>query len=262
MPELPDVETFKRYVDATSLHQQVQRVRVLAPDLLKGVTAQALGQHLKGRQFTGTRRHGKFLFLLVGDDGGLLMHFGMTGKLEYGHWQGEPPKYTGAVIDFEGEAGLAYVAPRKLGRIGWTDDPESFVQEQGLGPDADALDLAQFRDLASGRRGSVKAWLMDQTAIAGIGNVYSDEILFRAGFHPNSQVNRLDSDQVASLHRAMQQVLAQAIKAQADPEKMPKSFLLPQREPGAPCPKCGGKLARISAAGRNSYYCPRCQPQV
>lgn len=262
MPELPDVEVFKRYVDSTSLHQEVQRVRVLEPDLLKGVSAQALGQHLKGKRFTGTHRHGKFLFIRADEDGWLLMHFGMTGKLEYGHWHGEPPKYTGAMIEFEDQAGLAYVAPRKLGRIGWTDDPDAFARDQDLGPNADALSLSQFRELADGRKGAVKAWLMDQTAMAGIGNVYSDEILFRAGIHPGSQVRNLDKDRIAHLHRAMGQVLAQAIKAQADPEKMPKSFLLPNRKEGAPCPGCGGKLERTTAAGRSSYYCPKCQPKV
>lgn len=259
MPELPDVEMFKRYANATSLQQEVRRVRVLEPDLLRGVTAQALGQHLKGKRLTATRRHGKFLFLRTDENGWLLMHFGMTGKLEYGQWGGEPPKYTGALIEFEGDAGLAYVAPRKLGRIGWIEDPDAFIQEQGLGPDAAGLGLAEFRSLAQGRKGAVKAWLMDQGTLAGIGNVYSDEILFRAGIHPASQVSNLDPDHIARLHRAMAQVLSQAIKADADRAKMPKSFLLSRREAGAPCPGCGGKLERISAAGRSSYFCPKCQ---
>lgn len=261
MPELPDVEVFKRYANATSLQQVVRRVRVMEPDLLRGVTAQALGQHLKGKCFTAACRHGKFLFLRADEDGWLLMHFGMTGKLEYGKWGGEPPEHTGALIEFEGEAGLAYVAPRKLGRIGWIADPEEYIHEQGLGPDAEGLDLAEFRRLAEGRKGAVKAWLMDQGTLAGIGNVYSDEMLFRAGIHPASQVSNLDHDHIAKLHRAMEQVLTQAIKADADPEKMPKAFLLPRRQAGAPCPGCGGNLERISAAGRSSYYCPRCQPE-
>ena len=259
MPELPDVEVFKRYADATSLHQNIAHVRVLVPSLLKGATAQALGRHLKGKSFTETHRHGKFLFLRADDDGWLLMHFGMTGRLEYGHWRDRPPEYSGCLVEFDTEAALAYVAPRKLGRIGWAEDIETFVQAQDLGPDALSLSLTQLREAAERRRGSVKAWLMDQSAMAGIGNVYSDEILFRARIHPESQVANLDQDRLARLHRALTQMLKQAIKAQADPQRMPRSFLLPRRKTGAPCPSCKGELERIRAAGRSAYYCPSCQ---
>ena len=261
MPELPDVEVFKRYVDATSLKQPVTRVSVLAPSLLKGITAQALGQHLKGRAFTETRRHGKFLFVRADEDGWLLLHFGMTGRIEYGRWAGDPPEYTGCLIEFDNEYAMAYIAPRKLGRIGWTEDPKVFASAQELGPDAATLTLAQFRDLAAQRKGAVKAWLMDQTAMAGIGNVYSDEILFHARIHPESRVDNLDRGTVARLHSAIGQVLRQAIKAKADPRRMPNSFLLPHREAGATCPGCGGTLERIHAAGRSSYFCPQCQPK-
>lgn len=262
MPELPDVERFKRYVDATSLHQNVSRVRVLAPALLKGISAQALGQHLKGKTFTRAQRHGKFLFLHADRDGWLLMHFGMTGHLQYGHWADGPPEHTGCSVEFDNGAALAYIAPRKLGRIGWAEDPDTFIKAQGLGPDAAWISLQELQQRAEGRKGTVKNWLMDQSVIAGIGNVYSDEILHRARLHPASAMNKLDAEIVSRLHQAMQEVLRYAIEAKAEPENMPRSFLLPHREEGAKCPACGGTLERVQSGGRSAYFCPGCQPKL
>lgn len=259
MPELPDVEVYKRYVDSTSLKQKVTRVQALAPKLLDGMSPQTLGRHLKGAAFTQTRRHGKYLFIRAGRAGWLILHFGMTGRIEYGHWNEQGPKYAGLRVQFDNGADMAYIAPRKLGRIAWTRDPDTFVHEKGLGPDVAALTLNQFRSLAARRQGTVKAWLMDQAAMAGLGNVYSDEVLFRAGIHPKATVQKLDRRAIERLHRAIAHVLRQAIKAQADPERMPKSFLLPHRKPGAKCPRCGGTVERITAAGRSAYYCPGCQ---
>ncbi len=261
MPELPDVETYKRYMDATALKQKIARVDVPSPSLLDHLTPQSLGRHLKGTTFAHTRRHGKYLFIQTENHGWLVLHFGMTGRLEYVRGEHAPAKGTGLAIRFTNGAELAYIAPRKLGHIAWTDDADAFVESKHLGPDAMATDLAQFRALAAQRKGAVKSWLMDQKAIAGIGNVYSDEVLLRAGVHPQAAVPKLDKNAVGALHRAIKQVLQQAIKAKADPERMPKSFLLPNREEGAPCPRCGGEVNRVTAAGRSAYYCPKCQPR-
>ncbi len=261
MPELPDVETYKRYVDATALKQTVTGVDMPSPSLLDHLTPQSLGRHLKGAQFAQTRRHGKYLFVQADERGWLVLHFGMTGRLEYARGEHPQPKGIGLVIRFAHDAHLAYIAPRKLGHIAWSQNPDAFVEGKHLGPDAMAVDLAQFRNLAAQRKGAVKAWLMDQKAIAGIGNVYSDEILLRAGVHPQTALQKLDKSAIGALHRAIKQVLQQAIKAKADPERMPKSFLLPNREEGMPCPRCGGKVKRVTAAGRSAYYCPKCQPR-
>jgi len=259
MPELPDVETFRRYVGATALHQRVSKTRVTGRSLLKGTTPAGLGRALHGRTFEKTDRHGKYLFIALDSGGWLVLHFGMTGELHYYRHDGKEPDYTQFLVSFGNDYELAYSAPRKLGRISLADSPPAFVAAQGLGPDALTLDEKTFMALLAGSRGSLKPWLMDQKKIAGIGNVYSDEILFQARLHPGTAAARLDRAAQRRLFRAMHTVLEKAIKAGAQPERMPRSFLLPRREKGGRCPKCGTGLATTRAGGRTAWYCPRCQ---
>lgn len=262
MPELPDVESYKRYLDATSLHQPIEAVHVGALRLLRDLTPQSLGRRLHGKALESTRRHGKYLFVRVEDGGWLVLHFGMSGRLRYAGSADALPRDGEMLLRFENGAGLAYLAPRKLGRIAWADDPADYVASQGLGADALELDEAGLRALAKGRRGGVKSWLMDQDSLAGIGNLYSDEILFQAGIHPRQAVAALDDAQFRTLARSLGQVLREAIEAQADPGAMPRSFLLPRREAGADCPRCGGRLDELRVAGRTAVFCPNCQPEA
>ncbi len=101
---------------------------------------------------------------------------------------------------------------------------------------------------------------MDQETLAGLGNVYSDEVLFHAGIHPKQPLEDLGPEQLSRLFRTLREVLETAIEAKVDPERMPADFLLPQREQGAGCPRCGAELETLKACGRTAYHCPRCQP--
>ncbi|NGX15329.1 Fpg/Nei family DNA glycosylase [Wenzhouxiangella sp. XN24] len=258
MPELPDVETWRRYLDATALHQEVDLVRVPAPRVLAGTTPQGLGHALKGRRIDETCRHGKYLFARLDTDGHLVLHFGMTGQLRYSR-DGESDCQATACIHFSNGAQLDYIAPRKLGRIALSGSVNGFVAAHQLGPDALSIDAEQFADLVQGRHGAVKSWLMNQHIMAGIGNVYSDEILFQARIHPRHQVKALDSDGLSALHEALHEVLEAAIEAGADPERMPESFLLPHRLDGGRCPCCDAPLDTTRVGGRTAWYCPRCQ---
>ncbi len=261
MPELPDVEVYRRYIDATSLHSPVSGVEVPSPEVLRGTTPQGLGRALKGRPFEETRRHGKYLFVQLGDeDRYLVLHFGMTGELAYTTGGGPPPEYTACRFRFDDGGCLAYVAPRKLGRVSVTGSLSGFIEQHELGPDAPSLSKPQFRRLAEGRRGSVKSFLMNQAIMAGIGNVYSDEILFQAGIHPRSAVKDLDAADLDELRRAMRRVLRQAIAAGAEPGEMPDSFLLPRRHEDGHCPRCGTPLQQVTVSGRTAWFCPDCQP--
>ncbi len=261
MPELPDVETYKRYLDATALHQPIARIRVGAQRLLHGISPQALGRRLDGHSLESTGRHGKYLFVRVDEAGWLVLHFGMTGKLRYAKSPDSTPRHVELLLQFENGAALAYIAPRKLGRIDWAEAPDDYVAARGLGPDALRLDYTTFRERARSRRGRVKSWLMNQAALAGIGNIYSDEILFQAKIHPRRAVAELDGTTLQTLHRVLGRVLRQAIDAHANPDSMPRSFLLPHRAAGGRCPRCGAQVDAIRVAGRTSYYCPRCQPE-
>lgn len=262
MPELPDVEVFKRNLDAQALRQPVAGVHVgrRAARLLHGTTPPMLDHKLRGRALVSTRRHGKYLFARTDGAGWLVLHFGMTGRLEYAKSAMRLPADAEFLLQFENGAGLAYLSPRKLGRIDWTDDPDDYAAARGLGPDAFAIDYAVFRQRAVGRRGGVKAWLMDQSVLAGIGNAYSDEILFQSGIHPTHSVAKLDEAVLKRLHETMRRVLQQAIDADADRQAMPDGFLLPQRHAGGRCPGSGEPVKTIRVGGRTAYYCSKDQP--
>lgn len=146
-------------------------------------------------------------------------------------------------------------------RIGLIDEPAGFVEAEGLCPDAldSRLDRAAFREMLAGRRGMVKSALTGQSLIAGIGNIYGDEMLFQAAIHPKAAARELDEQQANALYRAMRHVLRLAIERQADPERLPRSWLLPHRREGERCPRCGGSIERVKVSRRTGYFCPACQ---
>jgi formamidopyrimidine-DNA glycosylase len=260
MPELPDVEVERRQAERWVVGRAVHHLRVPAPALLEDLSPAVLGRRLHGQRVIRSRRHGKYLFLVTEDGPALLLHFGMTGHLERHAGDMPAPEYTDLALELDDDSRVFYVASRKLGRIALVDDPDAFVAAQGLGPDALGLDRAQFDARARGRRGGTKCWLMDQGAVAGLGNVYSDESLFRARLHPKTPVSRLDAAARDRLFGALSDVLRISIDADADPARLPGDFLLPHREPGAVCPRCGGAIERLKACGRTAYFCPSCQP--
>lgn len=263
MPELPDVELFRRYLRRTALHRRVEAVRVDRGErLLERISERGLKRRLERHTLASTRRHGKVLFVGLDDDAGaLVLHFGMTGFLRYYRNAGSAPRHPRLVLELDDGYRLAYDCQRLLGRIGFTRDPDVWIEEHGLGPDALALDAGSFSKLLAGRRGFLKSALMDQQKIAGIGNVYSDEILFRAGLHPRLAVADLTEEDLRSLHRALRDVLEGAIRYCADPERVPRTWLLPHRGEGGHCPRCGRGLRRIQISGRSAWACVRCQKE-
>lgn len=264
MPELPDVEAFRSYLDSTSLHQKIRRARVLVPELLKGVKPDALTSRLEGRELVSTRRHGKNLFVEVGNgeretrQGWLHLHFGMTGGLDYAE-DDQVPDYTVLRLDFEGGARLAYTNMRKLGKVGWVEDVDAWIEDEGLGPDPleDEIDLERSRGMLQGRRGTLKGLLMNQTVLAGLGNELVDEILFQLRLPPKIEVPDLGDETIARIHRTLYEVLETVTTARIRGEDLPEDYLLPVREKDAPCPRCGHPLATMKVAGRTSYYCPK-----
>lgn len=259
MPELPDVACFRQYIDATALHQEIAAVHAGRTDVLDGTTPQALGRRLDGRSFRATRRHGKYLFVALDDGGYLVMHFGMTGYPAYARSDHDPPEHTRLRVEFRNGHRLAYVCQRLLGHVTLAADIDAFVQEQGLGPDALSLDEADLSNRLRPHRGMVKPVLMDQSVVAGLGNVYTDEILFHARIHPRARIAGFDAGTCHALHRAMCHVLQRAIRDRADPQRMPASWLLPHREEGDRCPRCDGGIRQLRVGGRSTYVCPRCQ---
>lgn len=260
MPELPDVEVFRRYLNATSLHQEIQAVEIRTEQILEGTSLRKLKYGLKDHSFHSTDRHGKYLFVTLNDQI-LVLHFGMTGNLKYYKDPDKEPEYTKFLIGFKNGYHLALVMPRKLGLVRLISDVKKFIQEKELGPDVceDDFDHDKFRSLLKGRRGMIKPILMNQQIMAGIGNIYSDEILFQARVHPEKPVNQLEDAVLREIFKATREVLETAIENQADPEQFPASWIIPHREKGGECPNCGGEVRNITVSGRSAYYCPNCQ---
>jgi formamidopyrimidine-DNA glycosylase len=233
--------------------------------ILGDLAEKALVARLEGDQLQSSRRHGKHLLVRLARDGWLTMHFGMTGSLEYVKPADADVPYDRIRLDF-GDGSLAYVNRRMLGRVGLADDADAFIAAEGLGPDAldPTFDLEKLSAALDGRR-EVKAVLMDQTLVAGIGNLYADEILFQVRLHPKAPGRKLGEAKRRTLFEKIREVLQTAIDCRAGAEQflehLPKSYLLPQRHEGGICPRCSSKLATLKAAGRTSYYCPRCQPE-
>jgi formamidopyrimidine-DNA glycosylase len=246
-------------VEASVLHQTINHVSLPAPEMVKGLSATTLRHRLEGHPLDSVRRYGKHLLLEIHDSGWLDLHFGMSGFPQYVKSEEGTPRYTRMSLDLD-HGHLAYVVPRKLGRIGMVESLEAFIAERGLGIDAldPALDFDTFRRLARGR-GAVKCWLMDQSLIAGIGNVYSDEILFHARIHPKRRAGDLDERELKRLHDSVLSVLDAAVTEGGDPSRLPANWILPHRKGGEPCPACSGKIQRMSLCGRSAYFCPSCQ---
>src|SRR5438445_13778202 len=199
MPELPDVETFKRYFDATSLHQRITGVDVRSAYVLKGVSARELTRRLKGGSFESSRRHGKHLFVRSDGDFWVRLHFGMTGSLQYFKCDRRAPKHTRVLFAFVNANCLAFEDQRKFGEVGLIENVNEFLKKRGLGPDALDISLSRFRELLRTHRGAVKTILLNQKLIAGIGNIYADEILFRARMHPATDAAHLSEKNVGKL---------------------------------------------------------------
>ena len=259
MPELPDVEIFKRYLDATALNQKIARVSVKNKTVLQHISPQALARNLKGRRLQSSQRHGKFLFARLDRQGAVVFHFGMTGFLRYFKSTAEEPEHTRVRFDFSNGACLGYVCQRMFGEVDYVRDITQYIQARELGPDALALTWNEFKGRLASKKSSIKSALTDQSLLAGIGNVYADEIFFQARVHPQDKPQRLSERDLSQIYKAMKNVLKKAIRSEADPHRVPKTWLLPRRGRNTQCPRCGKKLLRVTINQRSAYLCPNCQ---
>jgi formamidopyrimidine-DNA glycosylase len=262
MPELPEVEAFKRYFDATSLRQCIADVDVRSTYVLKNVSARELAHQLRGRRFESSKRHGKHLFVRINDNLWLRLHFGMTGSLQYLKHKQQAPLHSRLLFVFANNHRLAFDDQRKFGEIGLIKDINEFLKKRSLGPDSLDVSLKQFEDILRRHRGSVKSILMNQRLIAGIGNIYADEILFRARIHPATQISALEGKAIAKLFRATRYILRKAIEAKAEVDHMPGSWLLPYRGEGGRCPRCRRELRSAKVGGRTAWFCSHCQKRT
>lgn len=261
MPELPDVEIFRQYIQSTALHKKIKNVHVSDAAVLENISASALAGKLKGHSFEQAERHGKYCLLVLDNKKNLVVHFGMTGFFKYYKNDDQAPKHNRVAFEFDNEYTLAYDSKRKLGEVALTESISKFIEDQKLGPDAMDPELSDndFLKSLNGRRGTLKSTLMNQKIIAGIGNVYSDEILFQEKLHPTTKITDLDDEQLRRVFKTMRQVLAQVIETSIEPQEMPDSLMTHYRRRDMKCPSCKGDIEKIKVAGRSAYFCPSCQ---
>lgn len=257
MPELPEIALTKEYVESTSLRKKIVKVDFPSESLLQAPKAD-FEKALKGSSISEVKRLGKYLFLQCDKAKWLVFHFGMTGKLEY-YGNQESPEYSHLILSFEDDYSLAFICRRKLGKIYLTESVEKFQEEHDLGKDAFEFSSKEFQELLSRKKGSIKAVLTDQHEISGIGNVYSDEMLFQARIHPKTKTEKLTQKEIGELYNQMESVLRLAIKIGGKRSEFPKSYLIDHRKDGEDCPDCEGKIEKISVSGRSTYFCPSCQ---
>ena len=261
MPELPEVESFKQYMNSTSLHKKIKEVDVLNKKILTKISPASLKRNLKGSKFKSTKRHGKNMFAQLSNKKWLTIHFGMTGYLKYFKNKEDAPDHTRLLVKFNNGYNLAYDCMRMFGKVGLTDDVSEYIKKKklGLDPLEDKFNFKNFYELFNGRAGAIKSALMNQSILAGLGNIYSDEILFQAGIHPASKIENLKEDDLKTIYQKINTVIKKAISIKADSEKFPKSYLLNDRKTGTGCPKCSGKIMKKTIGGRSSYFCNKHQ---
>jgi formamidopyrimidine-DNA glycosylase len=281
MPELPEVEVVRRDLDAVVRGRRLVGVEVGRDRAVRRAPSpEAFVTALRGRAALGTRRVGKFLVVdLDGPDATsevLVIHLGMSGQLRVASSSDEPrARHTHVVLSLDDGREVRYVDPRTFGHMLVSpvengSRPAALVH---LGPDA-LLELdtpADLEPLLAGRRVAVKTRLMDQQALAGLGNIYSDEILYRAGVRGSRASGSITAPEVARIHAACHEVLLEAVEARgsslADAQYVdlygrPGRFQLAHAvhaRAGAPCRRCGATIARLRIGGRFGYWCPRCQ---
>lgn len=259
VPELPDVEGFTRYFNRFAAGGRLERVEVLDRVMLRNTTAQALGRALRGRRLERAERRGKWLLAPV-EGPVVLMHFGMTGLLHWSGAGGSLHRHDRLAFHLEGGV-LAYRNMRKFGGVWLARDVGEAEKVTGpLGPDAARIGRDELAALVRRRRGGVKALLMDQRALAGSGNLLTDETLWRARVHPRRAARGLSDREIRRLHDALGEVIRDSSRHGRIPRK--EGWLTAVRDERSPsCPRCGRRLARATVAGRTTVWCGRCQRQ-
>ncbi|NLY56515.1 MAG: bifunctional DNA-formamidopyrimidine glycosylase/DNA-(apurinic or apyrimidinic site) lyase [Firmicutes bacterium] len=272
MPELPEVETIKRSLEPLILGQRIvaselllaKALKLAGPDQLSAATSQAVISELL--------RRGKHLIIRLDTGYDLIFHLRMTGKLLFEPQEAELPKHTTAVFYFASQTKLVFADTRKFGTLHLvtSGDWERVSSLKGIGPEPLGADFT-FDYFYAGlqRRTKIKPLLLDQTFIAGLGNIYADESLFRAGIHPERPAASLSKAEAERLYRAVRETIADGVEHRGTTvsdyldglgkKGTFQNLLAVYRRTGEVCPRCGRTIERIVVGGRSSHLCPGCQ---
>lgn len=271
MPELPEVETVRRTLAPYVTGRTITAVTVLWEGALVGMSTTELQAHLVGARICSTARRGKYLGLVLEDRGFLVVHLRMTGRLMIR--QPDAPKETHLRwwLTLDDASELHFVDQRKFGKVYWANNAAEYAAIAHVGPEplSDEFTPATLAATLTGSKSNIKACLLDQERVAGLGNIYADESLFRARIHPARTAGSLSGSEIALLWSSIRAALQSGIDhggttlrdyvdgngRQGDNQ----NFLLVYGKAGEPCPNCGTVLVRTKIAGRGTVFCPECQ---
>ncbi|MCS6852222.1 MAG: bifunctional DNA-formamidopyrimidine glycosylase/DNA-(apurinic or apyrimidinic site) lyase [Gemmataceae bacterium] len=272
MPELPEVETVVRDLRPRLVGRRMGSV-ICGPKPLRRRWQRAWGRQLPGRRVVSAARRGKWILLGLDDGAVLAFHLGMTGRLQVQPRSTPLPRHTHLRIGLDNDHELRFRDIRRFGaavRFAHADELEAFFRTARLGPEPFDLTAADWRQRLARTRRCVKAVLLDQRMVAGVGNIYADEALFEARLHPACRARDVSAAAAERLRRAVVTVLRRAIDRRGSsirdyvgglgqPGAYQDEFRVYGRV-GQPCLRCRAPIARIRLAGRSTHFCPRCQP--
>ncbi len=272
MPELPEVETIRQGLEERVKGKRIEKVLIKNEKPIKLPSPTEFVKRIEGKVIGEIRRRGKYLILSLDSKDNLVIHLKLTGRLLYSQKR-EEPDYTRIIFIFQDQTQLSFTDIRGFGGLWLASDEElgMVASLQNLGPEPLEKDFTvnRFKELLKGKRGRIKPLLMDQTFIAGIGNIYAQEALFLAGIHPKRSPSSLIDKEIESLYNNLLSVLQEAISyggssvdAYVDLNGKKGSYeshLRVYGRAGKDCSRCGAVIERVKMAGRGTYFCPHCQ---
>ena len=262
MPELPEIEISRQRMDPKVLSRPVQAVTVLDERLLRETAPGDLKEALVGAELTAVARFGHYLLIEVAGERALLLALSPSAGIHQVRPQEEPPQHTRLGLLFQDGGGLAVVDPQARSWLTLIPDEETLPDLGTFGPDAlnGEPDPEAWREALHGRRAQIKGLLLEPTLVAGLGPLYTDEILFQAGIRGDRKASDLDDEEIERLRLAVGETLRKAVRCQARPDQLPRTYLTRARAEGREdCPRCGGPLEKRQIQGRASIFCPACQ---
>jgi formamidopyrimidine-DNA glycosylase len=275
VPELPEVETIRRQLEPWVTGRTVKRARVFDPLTVAPLSPAGFVRRMAGRRIKTLTRRGKYLFFELSGGGALMVHLRMTGRLtRFDAGEAHPGKGTRhlrLILELDDGSAVTLHDQRRFGKalILSRDECETLSRRIGPEPLEREFNARSLAEILRNRKRAVKSVLLDQQLIAGIGNIYADEALFRAGIHPERPAGEISLEETERLVRAIKQTLRDAIRLEGSSidtyrtaggrrGRFQETFRV-HRRAGEPCPACGGTVVKIRVGGRGTYFCPACQ---
>lgn len=269
MPELPEVETYRRDLAPELQDRSVTAAQIFWPRIIAAPDVATFEREIVNEQFVQFGRRGKYLLLHLVSGKCLIIHLRMTGEIHIHAPSVKPDKHTHALLELNDGRHLHYRDQRKFGRLWLVDEPDQVLYRLGPEPLEETFTPDVLGQGLGNRKAAIKALLLDQAIVAGVGNIYADEALFRAGIDPRRPGGNLTDGEIASLHGEIINVLELGIKKRGSSLQnyvrlggMKGDFQddhLVFRKTGQPCPRCGTDIERVVVAQRSTHFCPTCQ---